>query len=407
MAMGAFRYRCQRGKRNALCTLACSAAIAIHIFWPAADSFVPGPDRSAVDGGTAALSFTKGDSVRQNCRRGDATWAGLSLGTMFCIADAAQAADAPGASQGDWFQPFVDLNAALIGGIGSVTGPGLAIIVYTVIIKVLTFPISQLATRSSSLLRLVNPQVEEIQKKYENDDDRKNMLTRKLYNEVGINPFVVLVSVVVQLPLFIGIFRAVGKLARDSASFQGSFLWIPSLAGPVLAGNPSLDWLLKTRYSDHFEPLVGWDKAVLYLALPIILVVAQFVTNRQLSTKRDPDFVESVGFPAFVGISALVSPAGLGLYWLTNNLLTAAQTAVVQQQVDEEFPQYKAIYNAVGEAQPADGTRYTRKSPFSENKESEVLKDSLAALEEGTTGPAVSSVKRGGTRKARRQKKKS
>jgi len=228
---------------------------------------------------------------------------------------------------------------------------------------------------------------------------------RKLYDEVGINPFAVLGSVLVQLPLFVGIFRAIGKLARESAAFEGSFLWIPSLAGPVTAGNPSLDWLLKTRYSDHFEPLIGWDKALLYIALPVVLVAAQYFTNRQASAKRDPDFIEAVGFPAFVGISAFVSPAGLGLYWLTNNLLNAAQTFVVQQQVAEEFPQYVSTFNAAAEAAPADGMRYTRDSPFRENKEAEVLNDSMESLEEGTKLPSVTRSKPAESRRARRNQK--
>jgi len=396
--MRAVRYGLQRRNRNSVCLLVCSTAIAIFVFWTSVDSFVPGPGHSSAASGTDALS-------RQHCRRGGATWAELSLATIFCMGHAAQAAEVPGTSQSDWFQPFVDVNAALIGGIERVAGPGFAIVVYTIIVKVLTLPISQTATRSSSLLRLLNPQVEEIQRKYENDDDKKNILLKKLYGEVGINPFTVLLSVVVQLPVFVGVFRAIGKLAREDVGFQGSFLWIPSLAGPVTAGNPSLDWLLKTRYSDHFEPLVGWDKAVLYLALPIVLVVAQILTQRQASAKRDPDFVEGVGFPAFVGISALVSPAGLGLYWLTNNLLNFAQTVFVQQQVAEEFPQYKDTFTAAAEVAPADGMRYTRQSPFREDKESAVLEDSMASLEDGTDKPSVSSRRPVSTRKERRQKK--
>jgi len=233
---------------------------------------------------------------------------------------------------------------------------------------------------------------------------KKNMLLGKLYNEVGINPFVVLASVLVQLPLFVAIFRAIGKLARENVSFQGPFLWIPSLAGPVTAGNPSLDWLLKTRSSDYFEPLIGWDKVPLYLGLPIVLVVAQFLSSRQASAKKTPEFVESVGFPAFVGISALVSPAGLGLYWLTSNLLNFAQTVIAQQQVAEEFPQLQATFTAAVEAQPDDGTRYTRKSPFREDKVSGVITDSMVSLEEGMNTPSVS--KRGGAKAARKARRK-
>lgn len=293
------------------------------------------------------------------------------------------AEEGPGSGAGgDWFDTFVNLNANVIASIDAVVGSaGVAIILYTVLVKAITYPLSQPALRTSAMLQLVSPQVQLIQLKYKENDELKNSMLRRLYAEVGVEPVSALLPIFVQLPVFIGLFRAIGKLASQDDHFKESFLWIPSLAGPVAPGRPSLDWLLKSQFSDHFEPLVGWHDAGLYCCLPIIVVLSQIFTQRMSSTQQDQGAAEIV-FPLFIGISTLVSPAGLGLYWLTNNLLTGGQMSLVQQQIGEEMPEYKRIRDTARENAPADGVRYTRESPFMQD--SEAVRESVAALESPT-----------------------
>ena len=69
--------------------------------------------------------------------------------------------------------------------------------------------------------------------------------------------------------------------------------------------------------------------------------------------------------PAFIMISTLVSPQAVGIYWFTNTLLTTGQMKLTQNQVAEEYPEYKKIKDAVDEQD--DGRRYTRASPFVKN----------------------------------------
>ena len=69
--------------------------------------------------------------------------------------------------------------------------------------------------------------------------------------------------------------------------------------------------------------------------------------------------------PLFIAISTLVSPQGVGIYWFTNTLLTTGQMKLTQNQVADEFPEYKKIKDTVDAE--GDGMRYTRKSPFKKN----------------------------------------
>jgi len=279
-------------------------------------------------------------------------------------------------SQGDWFEPFVDINAKIIEGIDGIVGSaGLAIILYTVIIKVATFPLQQPALRTSALMQLLSPQTDEIERKYPLDEEGRGRTLRELYGKVGLNPFAAFLPILFQLPIFIALFRAIGKLASQDEHFKEPFLWIPSLAGPVASGRPSLDWLLKTRFSDHFEPLVGWEDAGFYLVLPFLVFLLQFFSNRMSASSKE-SVSASVLAPLFIGISTLVSPQGVGIYWFTNTLLTTAQLKLTQNEVAEEFPEYKKIKDSVD---AGEGMRYTRNSPFVKN---ELVAKSVEELEE-------------------------
>ncbi|CAJ1329754.1 unnamed protein product [Effrenium voratum] len=266
---------------------------------------------------------------------------------------------------GDWFQPFVNLNAQIIEGIDGVVGSaGVAVVLYTILLKVVTYPLQQPALRTSALSQLLSPQVDELEKKFPLDEEARGKALRELYGTVGLNPFAAFLPILFQLPIFIALFRAIGSLANQDDHFKEPFLWIPSLAGPVASGRPSLDWLLKTQSSDHFEPLVGWQEAGGYLVLPLLIFALQYFSNRMSASKKD-DVAAGVLAPAFIMISTLVSPQAVGIYWFTNTLLTTGQMKLTQNQVAEEYPEYKKIKDAVDEQD--DGRRYTRASPFVKN----------------------------------------
>merc|ERR1712008_369639 len=207
-------------------------------------------------------------------------------------------------------------------------GFGFAIIFYTVLIKLITFPLNQTALRAGALMQLISPKVKMIQTKYKNDQETQNRMLLRLYDDCGINPLGGCVPTIIQLPIFLSLYRAINKLAEKNPHFQEPFLWIPSLAGPAEVGKPSLDWLLKSKSPDAFEPLIGWNTAGLYLILPVLLVTSQVFTQKastpppQPGQENNPLGAITNFFPLIIGYTALVSPAGLGIYWFFNNLLT-------------------------------------------------------------------------------------
>eukprot|EP00933_Yihiella_yeosuensis_P007187 TRINITY_DN112116_c0_g1_i1.p1 TRINITY_DN112116_c0_g1~~TRINITY_DN112116_c0_g1_i1.p1 ORF type:complete len:472 (-),score=111.87 TRINITY_DN112116_c0_g1_i1:118-1338(-) len=281
--------------------------------------------------------------------------AGAAAGAADSVDPLEVAEDASVKESGDWFEPVVTINASIIALIDNVlegylkipNAFGFAIILYTLFIKVVLFPLNQSSLKNGAMMQLINPKVKQIQAKYKNDQETQNRMLLRLYDDTGVNPLGGCLPSLVQLPLFVGLYRSIQKLAAADERFQNPFLWIPSLSGPVEVGSPNLDWLTKSKYADHFEPLIGWQDAGLYLILPFLLVISQYAiakyTNPEAGAQGGPAGVIAGIVPLFIGYSAMVSPAGMGVYWLTNNLLTSAQTAYIKNELGEAFPEYRKI----------------------------------------------------------------
>jgi len=270
-------------------------------------------------------------------------------------AAAAEAAQESADKNKDWLDPWIDFNAGIIAGLDDVAEDklhlpntfGFAILFYTGLIKAITFPLNQSSLRTNAMMQLLAPKVKQMQKRYADDEETRNRMMLRLYDDCGVNPLGGCLPTLAQFPIFIGLYRAINRLAENNVHCKDPFLWIPSLSGPVEPGKPSLDWLLKSQYTDHFEPLIGWQSAGQYCVLPVLLVISQFVTtkisNPQGSQAQGPAGAITNLFPLIIGYTSLVSPSGLGIYWLFNNILTQGQTALIRNGLKQEFPEYKDL----------------------------------------------------------------
>jgi YidC/Oxa1 family membrane protein insertase len=174
-----------------------------------------------------------------------------------------------------------------------------------------------------------------LQKKYGKDKERLSQEQMKLYKEAGVNPLGGCLPMLVQMPIWFALYRALYQLAGTEPALKEGFFWIPSLAGPSLDGARSLTWLWP------FPPAVGWADAIGYLVLPVLLVVSQLYMQKMMTPQSDDPQQKSMGqvmmfMPFMFGYFALVVPSGLSLYWFTNNLLSLAQQLFLNKQHDKE-----------------------------------------------------------------------
>lgn len=214
---------------------------------------------------------------------------------------------------------------------GLVYSFGFAIILFTVIVRLLTFPLNMQQIKSSKAMQELQPLMKDIQTKYKDDREKLAQEQMKLYKEHGVNPLGGCLPMLVQMPIWFALYQSLRQLSREGLLNEG-FFWIPSLSGPVSDWGGGIEWLWP------FPPAVGWPHAVAYLVLPVLLVVSQLYMQKMMTpTTSDPQqaSMQSVMkfMPLMFGYFALVVPSGLTLYWFTSNLLAMAQQYFTKTQV--------------------------------------------------------------------------
>ena len=150
-----------------------------------------------------------------------------------------------------------------------------------------------------------------------------------IYAKENINPIATILPVFVQLPIFVSLYKAITQLDKEDVHFQDSFLWIPSLTGPQFDSGSPLGWVAYVAENQNY----------LYLILPILLVATQVFSQKYNAppTKSETWIYKLVeALPLLSGLTALSSPAGLGIYWYTNTVLSFLQSVYVKAKLKDE-----------------------------------------------------------------------
>jgi YidC/Oxa1 family membrane protein insertase len=219
-------------------------------------------------------------------------------------------------------------------GIEQAYGP--SIILFTLALKLLTFPLNKQQIESTTKMQAIQPAAKKLQEKYrDRDPARLNQELQKLYAENEVNPLAGCLPALAQIPIFIGFYRSLLALAKEDKITEG-FLWLPSLEGPSADYTQGITWLTDNWVDGH--PALGWHDTLCYLVLPVVLVASQYVSTSILTPKSDdPAQQQSQAIlkflPLMIGWFSLNVPSGLGLYWLVNNVFTTASTVLIRRSV--------------------------------------------------------------------------
>ena len=201
---------------------------------------------------------------------------------------------------------------------------GNAIIIVTILVKLVTYPLTRDQVVSSLNMKNLQPQIAAIREKYEDDQERMNKEINRVYEENGVNPLAGCGPALLTFPVLAGLYRAFNNAGVDGA-FDEPWFFLPSLAGPTDARD--LSWLLPL--DSDFAPPIGWEEASLYLLFPLLTTLSQFVSMEVLKPEEDEKTKEMQNqsvllklLPFFIGYISLTVPAGLALYWFWNNVFT-------------------------------------------------------------------------------------
>jgi YidC/Oxa1 family membrane protein insertase len=194
---------------------------------------------------------------------------------------------------------------------------GLAIIALTVIVRLVSWPLTRRQLQSTKALQDMQPKMQELQKKYGKNQQKLQQEMMKLYKEAGVNPLGCLWPMLIQLPIWIALYQAIMKalattpehlldlahrlysweVVRQAIPLSSRFLWLD-------LGQPDPYWILAI--------IVGgtmWAQQK--------MTTAPSVDPRQQSTAR----MMTLMMPFMFGFLTLMFPSGLALYWAVSNII--------------------------------------------------------------------------------------
>lgn len=182
---------------------------------------------------------------------------------------------------------------------------GIAIIIITVILKILFFPLTHKSYKSMKGMSKLQPKMTALREKYKNDKDAMNRAVMELYRDHKVNPLGGCLPMIVQIPVFFALYKAL-------------------MYSIELRHAPFMFWI--TDLSDK-DP---------YYVTPIIMGVTMFIQQKMTPSNMDPMQQKiMLGLPVIFTFMFLNFPSGLVLYWLVNNVLTIGQQMYINKLVSD------------------------------------------------------------------------
>ncbi|WP_298432589.1 membrane protein insertase YidC [Geobacter sp.] len=180
---------------------------------------------------------------------------------------------------------------------------GLAIIIITVVIKVLFYPLTHSSYKSMKEMQKIQPKMQELREKYKNDRETMNRAIMELYQTHKVNPLGGCLPMLVQIPVFFALYKSLMfSIELRHAPF---FLWIQDLS----AKDP-------------------------YYVTPIIMGITMVIQQRMTPSQMDPVQQKMMmALPVVFTFMFLNFPSGLVLYWLVNNVLTITQQYYINKSI--------------------------------------------------------------------------
>ncbi len=192
---------------------------------------------------------------------------------------------------------------------------GIDIILLTVLIKIIFYPLSVKSYKSMKNMQKLQPKLTQLREKYKNDKEKLNQEMMGIYKREGVNPLGGCLPMVIQIPVFFALYRVLmSAIEFRHAPFM---LWVNDLAAP------------ENIFTLH---VAGYDLP--FRVLPLIMGVTMVIQQKMTPTGGDPMQAKMMMFmPIFFTFLFWGFPAGLVLYWLVNNVISIGQQYYINKQV--------------------------------------------------------------------------
>jgi len=198
---------------------------------------------------------------------------------------------------------------------------GLAIILLTIVVRLVTLPMSIKGQRSMMRMQRLQPQVERIREKHKDDQERLNREMVDLYKRNHVNPLGGCLPMAVQLPVFFGLYEALlNAIELRHAPFIG---WIKDLSAPDCL---PVSWI----------PLLPFTQCHGIPVLVILMTITAFVQQWMAPKQPDPNQQKMMMYmPVVFSLIFVNMPAGLTLYYFSSNLLGVVQQFILNREFQQ------------------------------------------------------------------------
>ncbi len=204
---------------------------------------------------------------------------------------------------------------------------GWTIVVMTILIKLVLWPLQSIANKSMKQMQALQPKMEQIRQKYKDDPQKMNIEVMQLYKDYGVNPVGGCLPMLVQMPIFIGFY----VMLQSAVELRGhSFWWIHDLVQPDTVAS---------------FMLLGYNIAI--NPLPLLMTATQVLLMRMTPTTGDNQQAKMMQWMPVVLLFVLYNfAAALALYWTVSNLISMIQTYVNLRKpvpIMKRVPKTKAL----------------------------------------------------------------
>ncbi|MFW5727286.1 MAG: membrane protein insertase YidC [Spirochaetia bacterium] len=222
---------------------------------------------------------------------------------------------------------------------------GVAIIMLTLAIKLILYPITHKSYESTSKMQALNPKISELREKYKDNPQKMNAEMASLYKTEGVNPLGGCLPLLLQMPIFIALYGLLNKHfdLRGATFIPG---WINDLSSP------------ETVFELPFTlPLLGWEAIHL---LPILFAGTMFLSSKFMQTPTAGSNQSSMkmmtyGMPVFLFFVLYNAPSGLLVYWIMTNFLTMLQQKAIAKHQKKVKAEGETGRTGAGSGPPVKG----------------------------------------------------
>jgi len=234
------------------------------------------------------------------------------------------------------------LKWLLLGFYGIIPNYGVAIILLTLLIKILFFPLTRKGSEATLRMQALTPKIKELQEKYKGNPQKLNAEMGNFYKQEGYNPLSGCLPMLLQLPIFIAMYN----LFNNHFDLRGAeFIpgWIPDLSLPEYI----------VQFGDFRVPIVGWTAL---RALPFLYVGSQLLYGKvtQMPGQQSNTQMKMMLYvmPIIFFFILYDVPSGLLIYWICSNLLTLVQQLIINKFILKKKAAQAAEQAAIQQASP-------------------------------------------------------